>query len=302
MKRLFFLLGAAALFVSGCGTVETLSQVGTSVAAAAGVITPQQAQSINRSVIAVEKTFESVTPEQEYWIGRTVAATLLSRQRPLDDRAATEYLNTIGQYLALCSDRPETYGGYHFLIVDSDDINAFAAPGGLVLVYRGLLRCCRTEDELAAVLAHEVGHVECKHGLQSISKSRITSALTILGTEAAKNLARRNVAELTKTFEGSISDITSTMVNSGYSRAFEEQADQAAVGILRRAGYNPAALISMLQTMEKRLKPGGLDFAKTHPDPLVRIKEIRSALEGQETDTAIPAARVMRFAVAMKGL
>jgi beta-barrel assembly-enhancing protease len=80
---------------------------------------------------------------------------------------------------------PETFGGYHFLILDSDEINAFAAPGGLIFVTRGMLRCCDSEDAVAAVLAHEVGHVQHQHGIQTIRKPALTSAFTILAAEGA---------------------------------------------------------------------------------------------------------------------
>jgi len=115
-----------------------------------------------------------------------------------------------------------------FLTVDSDEINAFAAPGGLILVTRGLIRCCASEDALAAVLAHEIGHVEKKHGLKAIRKGRLTSALTILAEEGAKNFAGDNAAQLTEDFQGSIGDITSTMMNSGYACTLETEADHAA--------------------------------------------------------------------------
>ncbi len=302
MKRIFLISSVAAtLAFVGCQTLDTISDIGTSVGVATGAITEDQAQSINRTTSAVGKTFDQITPEQEYWIGRTVAATILSANKPFDNEAATRYLNTLGQYLSLCSDRPETFGGYHFLIMESDEINAFAAPGGLILVSRGMLRCCTSEDAVAAVLAHEIGHVENKHGLQSISKSRLTSALTVLATESAKNLGGKELADLTKTFEGSITDITSTMINSGYSRQFESQADKAAVRILENAGYNPHALVTLLGTMEKRLKPGGRDFAKTHPDPRDRIKEV-SALIGAGGAPASAPARQTRFDKALRGV
>ena len=183
----------------------------------------------------------------------------------------------MGQTIATMSDLPETFGGYHFLILDSDEINAFAAPGGLIFVTRGLLRCCKSEDAAAAILAHEIGHVEHRHGLNAIKKSRITTAITTGLLEAGKSLTNAQVAELTNVFEGSIHDITSTLINSGYSRAFEKQADLGAVRILQRAGYDPQGLIDMLQAMETHLKPGGLDFAKTHPAPEIRIKSIHEA-------------------------
>lgn len=286
---------------TSCKTLDAITEAGTAVGVATGAITTNQAESITRSAGAVGKVFESITPEQEYYIGRTVAATILSRNKPMDNSALTDYLNTVGQYLALCSDRPETFGGYHFLVMDSEEINAFAAPGGLILVSRGMLKCCRDEHALAAVLAHEVAHVGLNHGLQAISKSRLTAAATILGTETAKNLGGKELADLTKTFEDSISDITGKLVNSGYARHLEIQADKTAVATLRRAGYNPRGLTDMLSEMEKNLKPGGLDFAKTHPAPKDRIAELRKLL-ASEPQASLPDPMRKRFLKATSGL
>ncbi|MEI8140928.1 MAG: M48 family metalloprotease [bacterium] len=288
------------ILVAGCGTLEKISEVGTGLASATGVISEDQAKSINKSAGAIDKAAESMTPEQEYYIGRTVAATILSQNKPFDQRAITTYLNTIGQYLAVYSDKPETFGGYHFLVMDTMDINAFAAPGGFILVSRGMLRCCKNEEALAGVLAHEIGHVELNHGMLAIDKSRYSAVVTTLLAEGAKNLAGSNVAELTKAFEGSITDITSKMVNSGYARKYEFQADKSAVTILERAGYSPHGLVAMLQQMEKQLKPGGHDFAKTHPAPADRIAELTKLIK--TTPAADSAARQARFNDNMRGV
>jgi predicted Zn-dependent protease len=141
-----------------------------------------------------------------------------------------------------------------------------------------MLRCCLNEDEVAAVLAHEIAHVQLKHGLQAIKKGRLTNAFSIMATEGVKQLAAPEVAELTGIFEDSIHDVTGTLVNSGYSRAFERQADAAALIILADTGYDPFALNAMLATMQKRLDPKGFDFAKTHPDPKERIEELEPLL------------------------
>jgi predicted Zn-dependent protease len=300
-KILTPLLLCSCLMIAGCGTLSKVTELGTAAAVAAGAISTDQAQSINKSAQAVGKVFENITPEQEYFIGRTVAATILSQNKPFDNQAATDYLNTIGQYLALFSDRPETFGGYHFLIMDTDEINAFAAPGGLILVSRGMLKCCRSEEAVAAVLAHEIAHVVNNHGLQAIKKSRLTSAATVLAAESTKNLGGKELAELTKTFEDSISDITATMVNNGYSRQFETQADKGAVAILQRGGYDPRGLIAMLTEMSQHLKPDGKDFAKTHPDPKVRISDVQQLI-GTAPAPAPAPARSQRFASAMKGV
>lgn len=285
----------------GCASFEQVAKAGTSFARSQGVVTETQAQSIVKTTSAVAKTFEDITPEQEYYIGRTVGAVIVSRYKPYANAEANNYLNLLGQTLAQASDRPETFGGYHFLILDSGEINAFAAPGGLIFVSRGMLRLCRSEDAVAAVLAHEIGHVQLRHGLQSIDKSRLTQALTTIAAESAKTMGSKEIADLTRTFEGSITDITATMINNGYSRSFEREADAAAVSILSRVGYDPEGLVAMLGEMEKNLKPGGLDFAKTHPSPKSRIDDIRSLNVGGKA-VRVVSARQARFHKALGGI
>ena len=105
------------------------------------------------------------------------------------------------------------------------------------------------------------------------------------------------LARLTNIFADSIGDIMSTMVNNGYSRTLEYQADKTAVTILTRTGYNPAGLPDMLAEMQKRLTPGGADFAKTHPAPQDRISELASLARVAEITE--PPARVARFKAAL---
>jgi predicted Zn-dependent protease len=266
-----------------------------------GGVLPGPAGSAVKAAVAVGKSFQDITPEQEYYIGRAVAANVLSTYPVSPNDMFNLYLNTLGQTLAQASDRPETFGGYHFLLLDSPEINAFAAPGGLILITKGMVRVCKTEDALAAVLAHEISHVAGKHGLKSIKNSRLTNAFAIIGTEAAKSYGPGQLSQLTEVFSGSITDIASTLMKSGYSRDLERDADKGAVTILRRVGYDPGALIVMLTEMKKQLKPGGLDFAKTHPDPKDRIDDIRPLVRG---GSAIPASheRQKRFEAALANL
>jgi len=288
-------LFGVALF---CGCAD-VSKAGAGIAQAAGVISPDQAKSITRSAQAVEKSWQDLTPEQEYYIGRAVAAQVLQTYRPLDQPQANMYLNLLGQSLAAFSDRPETFGGYHFLLLDSNEINAFAAPGGLILVTRGMVRCCESEDELAAVLAHEICHVEKKHGLSAIKQGRLTEAFTIIAAESAKQAGSEELAALTREFEGSVGDVVKTLTTSGYSRTQERDADAAAVRLLRRAGYPETAIITMLQRMDARLaNAGGLGFAKTHPSASSRVEALRSVVAGAQS--APNPARQQRFAAAMQ--
>lgn len=294
------LLAATVWMAAGCETVNKVVGAAADVAAAGGVITEDQAESTKRVGTAVTKTFQDITPEQEYYIGRTVAATVLIGYKPQPNDDLNGYLNRVGQALAQFSERPETFGGYHFLVLDSDDINAFAAPGGLILATRGLLNCCQTEDELAAVLAHEIGHVEKLHGLRAIRTGRLNSALTILAVEAGKNLAGEQLAEVTKAFDDSINDIAGTLMNSGYSRKLEYEADAAAIEILKKAGYQSGALVAMLENMEKSWDSTRKDFAATHPPPADRIAQLKKL--GVVSTKASANSRQQRFLAATKAL
>jgi len=278
MKKLScyaIILALAAMI--GCAAVETVTTIATDVGVQSGAITKAQGESIRKSTQAVSRSIEDFTPEQEYYIGRSVGAIVLGKYSALSDAKVNAYLNLLGQTLAMASDMPELFGGYHFLALDLDDINAFATPGGHIFVTRGLIRCCKTEDALAAVLAHEIGHIQLRHGMKAIEKGRVTEALTILAQESAKSFGSEDVIKLTQEFGGAISDITNTMINNGYSRVYEYNADAASVTILKRIGYNHAALADMLNVMAKQMKPGGNDFAKTHPSPQSRIAELKDS-------------------------
>ena len=243
-----------------------------------------------QKIETLKKTTEEITPEQEYYIGRAVAATVLDTYPAYDSKLVNDYLNTVGQSLALVSAMPETFSGYHFLAMDSAEINAFGAPSGFVLVTRGLLRCATSEDEVAAILAHEIGHVVGKHGMKAIQTSRLTEAGALLAKWGTSSSDSSLTAKLTAAFTDSITDIVKTMITSGYSRDLEMQADLTAVAILHTVGYDPRALVRMLQVMKTKLKPDAKDFAKTHPDPAQRIAYLEEAIKGLEKSPAAAAA------------
>lgn len=305
-RSLRLLVAAAGAFIvvpllfSGC---STLSQIGTTVGVQQGVISEDQAASINTTAQNVEKSFQDITPEQEYYIGRAVGAVILQRYKTYDNQRANDYLNLLGQSLALVSTRPVLYQGYRFQILDSDDVNALSTPSGLVFVTRGLLRLAKSEAEVAAVLAHEIGHIEDQHALKAIKTSRITSAFTAAGLTGAQMAANQDVGQLTAAFSGSINDITQTLVNTGYSRSAETEADNAGVQILERAGYDPRALVSILQAMRARVKPGGgVDFTRTHPLPADRITEVQKVIGNYSAPGYDTAVTSQRFNQALSGI
>lgn len=244
---------------------------------------------------ATQKAVTELTPEQEYYLGRAVSADIMGQYQVLEDKELNSYVNQLGQTLAAASDRPQTYGGYHFVVLDSPEINAFAAPGGLIMVTRGMVDICGTEAELAAVLAHEIGHVQYEHGVAAIKSSRWTDLGGLLLKEGVNEFGGSELNQLTGLFGESVGDVTKTLMVSGYSRSQETQADKAAVQIMESLGYPPNALVSMLNKMKKAYPAsGGSGFAKTHPDPLDRIEDVEGIIDlGSEVKT--PAAQVVRF-------
>jgi len=259
-RALSLFLFGLCLYVSGC-----VSPAGTAI---------NIATSTAHSAPTLAKSMEDFTPEQEYYLGRGVAATLLGQYRALPAPAVNDYLNLLGQSLARYSTMPNTYGGYRFLLLESSEINAFAAPGGLILVTRGLVQCTNNEDELAAVLAHEIAHVQLRHGVGSIKQARKTEALMTLGSIAASAAPSPvSLSTLNSLFQGAITDMVQTLAVNGYSRGAELEADRAALAILRGAGYSEAALASVLRNMSARQTPGS-GFGKTHPAPADRLKAL----------------------------
>ena len=192
MKGWICMLGLSVLV--GCAT--TTACVGT------GLITEEQKQTIDETAVKTERAVRPITETEEYYIGRGVAARILSQYGLYDDPDTVWYVNHIGRTLAMNSPRPYTYGGYHFTVLDTEEINAFACPSGIIFVTRGMLKLAQSEDELAAVLGHEIGHVSQKHGLKAISKARWTEVVTTMGAGAAKAYTGAELASLINLFEG----------------------------------------------------------------------------------------------------
>lgn len=293
------LLAASALVIVAALVTGCLQTLGT-IAKVAGV-NPDLVDGAVKSGEAFMKAREKLTPENEYYIGRAVAARILGAYKPYENRRANDYLNTLGQAVAAFSDKPDTFKGYRFLILDSEEVNAFAAPGGFILVTRGLIRCCKDEESLAAVLAHEVAHVQLEHGLQAISASRWTSFLKTVAVEAGKTLGGEALKEAVGALEGTIDDISQELVNDGYGRKLEYEADAAAVTILARSGYRAAGLTDMLSELGRKTKPGGGGFGHTHPTPEDRLDRVKSSVAGAP-DFAAPAVRKARFDRMMAGV
>jgi predicted Zn-dependent protease len=142
--------------------------------------------------------------------------------------------------------------------------------------------------------------VQYKHGLQAIRQDRITQVLGMVAEEALKDRKADN-QQLAELFDGSIGDITTTLIANGYSQNQEFRADQGALYILAALGYDPGALTRVLQTMKQRLKPNTADFYRTHPSPDSRIREISKVYQAHGS-IPVNSARQKRFLDATEGV
>lgn len=254
---------------------------------------------------SVYKGFEDLTPEQEYFLGRAAAANLLVNYQKQNNKELHHYLNSLVHYLSLFSDRPETFSGYRVQVIEDKQARAYSTPGGFIIISTGMLALCDNEDELAAVLAHEIGHVSEKHGLAAIKTSNLVEAGKHLGNIALGDSAGYQQASMLvySAFESSINDIVDQLVESGFSRSQEESADLHAAKILVRAGYRVESLTDFLNKTADVRKDTGLDlkemslsFNKTHPGKEDRIDDVRDAIRNWDIDKVeIDAKRVSRF-------
>ena len=253
------------------------------------------------------KSYEDLTPEQEYYLGRAVAARLLDRFKTENMPKTHAYLQSIVYYMVQFSSRPETYGGYHVQILKSDSAGAYSAPGGYIMVTTALLNSCASEDELAAVLAHEIAHISQQHGLAAIKQAHLTKAGAILGEmtmEKQGGSSYKQLQSLTTTFGSSVEDIVKTILDSGYSKSQEAEADKEAARMLSMAGYNTGALADIVgklanvnqvsRSSEKFNLKGS--FAQTHPADEQRLADIRQQIESESLRVNEgDAKRVKRF-------
>ena len=259
----------------------------------------EKGKKIVKAVQVVRATFGDFSEEEEYYIGRSVAAIILGRYKALNDPVLNLYVNEVGNAVAMFSARPEIYAGWHFQVLDTDEVNAVSAPGGMIFVTKGLIKRCSDEESLALVLAHEVGHVAARHGLQSIRKANLTKAFTSIGMGAIQKYGPSELAQVTSAFEGVLGDVVDTLVERGYDRKFEYEADAAAVQTACRAGYDPTGITRFLQTMIGDQSPvSAKGWFKTHPSPEKRIKQADAEIDELKPVPSAASVRTMRFASA----
>lgn len=226
------------------------------------------------------------TVEEEVRIGQQIAGNLLGAAPLVRDDALQRYVNRVGRWVSLQSERPDL--AWRFGVIDSDDLNAFAAPGGYVFLTKGLYRKLKNEAELAGVLGHEIGHVLRKHHLKLLQKSQGIAALGGFLSGAAKN-----ENQLVQNLIGSGAEIAAR----GLDKDAEFEADRFGVVLTARAGYEAYALPAVLAEIghvSRSDKSVSLLF-KTHPHPEERLGQLAEAVGDHLDGVAEGQAGAKRF-------
>jgi beta-barrel assembly-enhancing protease len=252
----------------------------------------------------VKKALRSdFTEEERYYIGRSTCAYVLGKYPLVEDSVLTAYVNKVGTTCALASNKPTTFKGYRFIIFDDDNPNAYGTPGGMILISKGMLELCETEDELAAVLAHEVEHVVKDHPMKAISSATKKEALINVAKyvafktseEATDKIPSDLLKGLTESFGKVLGDIMNALDN-GYERKTEYEADSGAVQTLQTAGYNVDSLKSVIEKLPHNNKK----YGGNHPKPDDRVKAIDKRIgELSISPHSILSSRTTRFTSAM---
>ena len=222
------------------------------------------------TVLKSAGNLREVKEPEEIEIGRSMTETLLGARPLYDDGELQHYVNEVGLWVARQSERPNL--PWHFGINDSDHINAFAAPGGYIIITKGMMKQLRNEAELAGVLGHEVAHVNQKHHLKALRK---TAFANLLG-EGVAGATNNRQAELVKQLAGP----TKELYALGLDKSDEFEADRMGVVLAARAGYDAYGLPAVLTTLASAdPKDNYLTLLyKTHPLPQVRLDKLAPGL------------------------
>lgn len=189
-----------------------------------------------------DRNFVLMSQAQEIQMGAQAHDEVLREYAALDHPALQAYVNEIGHRLAAQSHRPGLE--WHFTVVDSADVNAFALPGGYVYITRGLMAYLNSEAELAGVIGHEIGHVTARHGVRQQSAQTAAGFGAVLGSILVPGLGNQAGATLLQTLAQSWT--------AGYGREHELESDRLGAQYLARAGYSPQAMIDVIGVLKNQ--------------------------------------------------
>lgn len=247
------------------------------------------AKEARKRISATASEYSNVSDiEAEVLFGRELSARILGNYILLDDEKINRYVNLVGKGVALYAGRTEIR--YHFGVLDSDEINAFAAPGGYIFITRGALMKMENEAQLAAVLAHEIAHIVKRH---------VVKELNIRGDEGSgaggiASLIGGPTASFRGALEQALDDAADILFNRGYKVKDEIEADRVGILLASVAGYDPSALKEFLNNV-KSFEKEDKTYKGEHPIFEVRMREINKTLEANRLQDVKKAKARDRF-------
>lgn len=216
--------------------------------------------------LTAAQALQPISDEQEVAIGNAALEKLAQdpKFRLYTGEALNRYVAGVGMRLAKQTSRPDL--PWRFGIQVSSDLNAFALPGGIIVVTTGALQAMRNEAELAAVLAHEIGHVVERHGIEQLKRAMVAQGLAIAALGSSPEVAQ------------AAGVLALQIVLNGYGRSAELEADRFGVLLAAAEGYDPTALGAFLETIAARSAeaPGWLVPLSTHPTVQERLERLRA--------------------------
>jgi len=218
-----------------------------------------------------KKSLIFISTDQELSLGEQFDKQLRTENKVLADTVWQNYFNEVGESIVKVCDRKDIQ--YHFTVIESEQINAFATPGGYVYIYTGLLDRINNEAELAAVTAHEISHVVARHSvkrLQSAVGIGLLEQIAFGGnTSASRDVVNLGVG----------------VALQGYSRANEFEADEYGIGYMAAAGYNPQGAIELFQMLASLGDDGQKNIferlSASHPDTQARIDRVNQLISSK---------------------
>lgn len=218
----------------------------------------------------------TITPETEMALGREAAANMLAKYGLYDDRQLLKYVNLVGMSVARKAKRKDIK--YRFCVLNTLDVNAYAAPGGYVFITKGLLKTLEDEAQLAGVLSHEVQHIDREHALTALRRSSVLKAgAKLMSDKTSMNLASGFIIGL---------------MEKGFDRGDEFDADKEGVKLMAKAGYDPTGLPRALQAHEANSDEKSAPFSSRHPAVSDRLKSLQD-LDGLPESGAVLKKRFL---------
>lgn len=207
------------------------------------------------------------SPKAEKEVGYKTSSRILGSSPLVKDQTITKYVNLVGKLLVL--NLPEQPNSWTFGVLESQDINAFAAPGGYIFLTKGLLKQLENEDQLAAVIAHEIAHVKFKH-YSNVAKKQMLAEFSLKSLNAGNEDSQLEA----------MANATTLILARGLDKQSEFDADREASKLLAKTGYDPSAMADVLVILEKNAsKPNNSSMSfllSTHPSPTQRLQALAS--------------------------